>query len=143
LAQPGTIWFAAAFLVACFALAGIRRWPWVVCAIMVLCLASDARVLTRDLRIPARPHADTIGTVPHPLMGETPASVIQRLYPVYPNYGGIREEMLPGNTALFRGYSTLGGYCPLMSKHLLDYFSISQTGDSWNFHGFFENPAPL
>ncbi len=52
-------------------------------------------------------------------------------------------ETMPHNLALFRGYRSLNGYCPLLHHELGHFPKISGDGGTWMHEEIFAAPSPL
>lgn len=123
-------------------LAGLRRFPRTVATIVLLVLVVDWWALSRYCHADGWCPTPVLAKREHPLLHDLPEEEFHRLYALAPWFQP-EALALPGNTAMFGGFHTLGGYCPLLTYRLETAIGMGQLGNTWRDHEILRNPAPL
>ncbi|HUT25542.1 MAG TPA: hypothetical protein VM492_14445 [Sumerlaeia bacterium] len=120
-----------------------RRSPLAFSCLFLLLCAVNCWVLATYAWIPSSPLERSFDYRKHPLLKDYPREKIGRIYSPTPRAQPGEHALVGGNTHLFLGLSSLGGYCPILSALLPNGPCVSQTGVSWRDETFYSNPAPL
>ncbi len=124
-------------------LAFARRFPLPAAGLIVFLLSFNQMILFRYALFESYPAKEFTTLEGHKIMKDYDFDLVERLYMLSPDGASMPDGAYPHMLYLYPGFSSLSGYCPLVSSRLWDTLRINQLGFPVESEMFYKSAGPL